>query len=830
VQTSEPLSRACARLAGFTFRRRRTVLVASSAAFVLMAIAAAGLRLSTDWVEPFLPRSDEALRSYADALRRFGDTETLYVDVEASDPESLHAAADLVDALMRASGLFTRVLGRLTEWDLQRTAQAVGAAAPLLLDDDDLRELDARTAPDVLSARMEEQYERLLGPVGGFYQDQFARDPLDVAALAIGHAGAAGSGAVARVERGRIVSADGRHALVTAVAVASVGDEQGGAAIERFFDGLAKQVTDGSGGARLTWIGGHRHYHSNSQAMQRDMIRVSIVAVVLVLGVIFVGFRAARITWISAAAVTVGSVAGAAALRLCYGECSGIALGFGAALSGISVDYVIHLHAARLRGETRADAVRRVFVTVGPSVVIGAVTSAAGFFVLCASDVPALGQLGVAAGAGIVGALLFALLPGPLLAAMGRHDGPAAKDDAPNAFDRCAVAMFGWILRRPGTALAVGAVLVGLGAAAVPVLRFESDVRRFEVRDAAVDGAQAAVARTWGDVFTQQLIVVPGGDVQTVLERTDSLVAALNPRDGSGFAGVASTSAVMPALSTQARRFAAWRAFWTPGRRARVRADLGTAASEYGIKPAAFEPFFASLDAAPPPLTPDRLDGTPLETIFRRHLSVRPGDVLGLVVVSGAPSARDDWKVRVRSAAPDARILSGGGLADAVVAATRHQFAVLALPAFAIVWFLLIVYYRSFALASIGVFPLIGGLAVTAGLLVLCGERLNILNAAVALPVFGLGVDYAVFLMDAMRDAARAHPGDAPRRIAAVGMRMGTMIGDVLTTLAGAAAMLVAATPAIFSIGLAMTAGIGGAVVVAWLMVPQALLRIGRPR
>jgi len=57
---------------------------------------------------------------------------------------------------------------------------------------------------------------------------------------------------------------------------------------------------------------------------------------------------------------------------------------------------------------------------------------------------------------------------------------------------------------------------------------------------------------------------------------------------------------------------------------------------------------------------------------------------------------------------------------------------------------------------------------------------------------------------------------------------MGTMIGDVLTTIAGAVAMLFASTPAIFSIGLAMTAGIGGAMAVAWLMVPQILVVLRR--
>lgn len=829
MQTGGALERLCARLAGLVFRRRSAVLVASAAALALMALAASRLTISRDWVEPFLPRHDEEMKSYAAALHRFGDTETLYADVEAPDTESLHAAADLVETTMRSSGLFARVLGQMTESDLRRTADAVGAAAPLVLDDAGLRELEARAAPGEIAARMEEQYERLLGPAGGAYQESFERDPLEIAAMVLERAGGAGSGFGARVDRGRIVSRDGRHALVMGVAVAKVGDEAAGAAIGALFDGLAARIADPPHGAALVWIGGHRHYRANSQALQRDLGRVSLLAAALVLLVIFAGFRGARITWISAGAVVVGSVAGVAALSVVYGECSGIALGFGAALSGISVDYVIHLHAARRRGETRADGVRRTLVSVGPTVIAGAVTSAAGFLVLAASDVPAHGQIGVAAGAGIAAALAFALFPGPLLAATGRSDARADADDPPNVFDRCAAGMFGRILRRPGAAFALGAVLVACGALAVPRLGFESDIRRFQVRDARVDAAQAAIATTWGDVFSQQLVVVPGADVQTVLERTDALVLALRPFAGDGFTGVSSTSAVLPAVATQRRRFEAWRSYWTPERRDRVRADLAAAAAPYRIRPAAFDPFFASIDTVPEPITPARLAGTPLESVLDRHLSDRPGDVLGLVVLTGVrPEGGAAWKDAARRAVPEARMLSGSGLADAVVGATRREFAVLALPALALVWLLLCAYYRSFVLATVGVVPLIGGLAVTAGLLVLTGERLNLLNAAVALPVFGVGVDYAIFLIDAIRDAAREHPSDRTRRIADVGTRMGTMVGDVLTTLAGAVAMLFAATPAIFSIGLAMTAGIGGAMVVAWLMVPQAMIWTGR--
>jgi predicted exporter len=490
------MRRAFARLVDGLSRRRSAVLLASVLVCAALAAQASRLRISPDWVGPFLPRSDPRLAAYADALHRFGDTHTVYVDVAAADREATHAAADSLEAAMRASGLFARVFGKSSDWDAGRTFDVLVSALPLLLDDEDLAEVESRTRSEALSARMEEHYERLLGPVGGIHQDALARDPLELTGLVLDRVSATRGPNEARFERGRLVSGDGRHALLSASPVADVGDEEAAERLEEFFAEATARLDGTHPGATVAWVGGHRHYRANALAFRRDMTWVSALAVTLVLGVIFVGFRGARITWISAVAVVVGGIAGAAALATAYPEVSGISLGFGAALSGISVDYVIHLHAERRAGETRREAVRRTFVAVGPTVLIGAITSAAGFLVLLASDIPAHGQLGLAAGAGIGAALLFAMFPGPLVAAAGRTD-RVAKDDPPNVYDRASTALFGSILRHPARAFAAGALLVGLGAAAATSLRFESDIRRFEVRDAAVDRSRAELSRSF---------------------------------------------------------------------------------------------------------------------------------------------------------------------------------------------------------------------------------------------------------------------------------------------------------------------------------------------
>jgi predicted RND superfamily exporter protein len=122
----------------------------------------------------------------------------------------------------------------------------------------------------------------------------------------------------------------------------------------------------------------------------------------------------------------------------------------------------------------------------------------------------------------------------------------------------------------------------------------------------------------------------------------------------------------------------------------------------------------------------------------------------------------------------------------------------------------------------VGLFPLAGALLSTAALLALLGEPLSMMNVPVALPVFGLGVDYAVFLMDALEGAP---PG--VQAADAVGRRSAPLFGAWLSTLAGGAALLVADHPAARTIGAALVIGEGASLVFAWTAVPWLVGRRG---
>ncbi len=837
----DALAGVAGRIFGALVARRGRVTAVTVLAVALLAWLAAGVRLDGR-VETFLPAADRHLAAYTEALNRFGTAETVFIDVASDTPRrdspaaggaadtTLLAAASAVESRLRASGLFREFVGRPSDAERRRTVEVVTASAPLLLDDAAIARIDERLTPDALADRMEEHVERLIGAAGALHEESFRTDPLGIAGIAMEPAAAGGVPAGARIEEQRIVSADGRHVLLVAIAAARIGDDAAARAIAAEIDAAATTCPPG---VRVTWVGGHRFFLANATTLRADIERVSVAGAVLVLLIVAAAFRSPRVVALSALTIAVGGLCAVAAGAALFPSISGIALAVGASLAGVTVDYVLHLHARPRRGERLSSAAARTYTGLLPTITIGAGTSVVAYLVLLASPVPGHRQVGVVAAAGVAGAFLFSATFAAVAGVRrADRDDVIRAEPGPSPIERFSIRLSEFAFARRGAAAALAAVLCCAGVATLPFLRFETDMRRFESKDSATLAAEAEFAGTWGDAFSNSIVRIRAGDVESALRTTERVTEALRPLVGTEIRSLTSVTSIVPSAERQRARLDTWRRHWDAARIESARGALTAAAAAFGVRDDAFAPFLASLAADPAPVTPAIYERTAFDAIVRRHLSVREGDVESIVVV-GAPagpgaSAPAAWVLAVAQAAPDAQILTRRGLAEAVVGSSRDQLARLAVPGFLLMGVVMWVYYRSVARSLIGLVPLAASFVTTAAGLHLCGVPLSLMNVAASLPIAGLGVDYAIFLIDAIDGAAA--PGFGAETAADVGRASAPAVAAALTTAAGGVAMLAASHPAIWSMGLALTLGITTSLAFTWLGVPWLMERFAKVR
>lgn len=443
-----------------------------------------------------------------------------------------------------------------------------------------------------------------------------------------------------RLENGHLLSADGKYALVLAEPAAPVGDSLAAAVV---MDRVRQAVGALPEGTSAVVAGGHRHTEENAGIIKGDLVRVLPVSLVLLAALYFVFIRSrqgAAIVLLPAASLAVA----AALAGLVQGGLSGIALGFGSVVLGITADYAIHVYFSIRCGRDAGESVQRV----SRPLLLGAATTLAAFAAFAVSGIPCIRQMALLAACGIFSALAFALvvLPHcvspasvvPVLGSGRRGGGSSNPQASPMAGPFVGNALPGACPETPehGANTTCGArggiplapegfcngclalasrargrlklaVLWALLAAALALLfsgmPVDGDIRKLSYVSEANARDEAFTRELWGGLRGGAFAAVRGVSPEDALRRNDGLYADLaRLAAGSGAASgpggvsgmdlrdVTSLAPLLPSAATQAERHAVWSAFWRDHAPETLE-RLARLAPGVGFAPAAFAPF-----------------------------------------------------------------------------------------------------------------------------------------------------------------------------------------------------------------------------------------------
>ncbi|MFN3681483.1 MAG: MMPL family transporter, partial [Nitrospira sp.] len=247
-----------------------------------------------------------------------------------------------------------------------------------------------------LRTSLEQRLDDLRSPLGVLIRDLIPTDPTGET-WRILQTWSGGNGPMRY--RGVWMSPDRSRALLV-VAIKGGGfdvdvQESIQTAIRALFDQVVKQ----SGiQARLHMSGPGVFAVEIQRAIESEAWQLSVIASVLVVGLLYVSYRSFRLVVLSLLPIVTGVVAGVLVVNQWFGFVHGITLGFGITLLGIVDDYPIHLF-SHLSGHESAGSVMR---TIWPTMRVGMLTTVIGFSALLLSGYQALAQLGILAIVGLV--------------------------------------------------------------------------------------------------------------------------------------------------------------------------------------------------------------------------------------------------------------------------------------------------------------------------------------------------------------------------------------------------------------------------------------------
>ncbi len=746
---------------------------------LLAAWTCSRLVLSED-ARSLMPDSPpELARSFA-LLQKAPFMQRVTISVGGQDPAAL--ADTLAEALKGPE--FKQILTG-PPGDGKNPLDALTEQLPTLLDREDLESLDL--SPAAIPAALEQTKKLLLSPAGPACRLSAALDPLNLRLLALKKF-ADPELRRYRLDGGHILSPDGGRALILAEPHAPMSDSASAAKVMARVEEAARTLPAGT---ELLVAGGHRHSAANATAIKGDLERVLPVSFVL-LAVIFIwGIRS--IHCLTALAVpSLALLFACSGMALLYGGVSGIVIGFGAVLLGISADYALYVFFA----SQGPGGVLSGLNAVCKPLLMSAFTALAAFAALMTSGIPTIAGTAIFSIIGLLCALALALVVLPLLfrpvAASASAPSPVPVPLRPVRTTKSLLPLWPCVL---------GAILL-LGAG----VTIDGDIRNLGYSTPQIRKDEENLRRIWGDNANRAMLAAQGEDFAAALEKNDAIWRILHdPALGTPPEYALSLAPMMPSEKTREERRQSWVAFWQ-ARSQSTLTLLEDAARELGFAKEAFAPFAASLLTPPGNTRPPAFTG--MLTAMLCAADAAGACMYTMLPEHFVPSPSMQESLEAAGAVR----LSTSGFREELSAAISGDVKRFGLCSLLVLTVTAILLVRSPARAALALLPPAAALCAVLAVFRLSGMPMNLFHIAALPLVMGLAVNYGIFVVFALGGAQEPLTRKA-------------VLLCALTSCAGFGSLFLARHPALFSIGLTVLVGLGTACAVALWGIPRLVAK-----
>ena len=765
-----------------------------------------------------MPENTPSIVAFTNFLRDFGILNGLVVVVESDEPsaDTLIAAVQVLGEQLSASPYAAAVDYNL----LQSGSRFVVEHFPLYLNGDAITRLAARLSPEGVRAQMRKNREALLSPLASPLETEvISRDPLNIRELFQAGLIKRLPAATFDLSTGYYLDRSHRLALLTVRPNGSVRDMAFVRGLHREVSRIAAQAVDPFGssrGLRVGLAGGYARAAEALGVIWRDMIVSFSASLVLVLLILYLAFRPSMIVMAIFVITLFASLAWTLLLAyLFYGTLNIITSIVAAMLIGLFVDYIIHTF-RRFQDSYRLDgnatrAMERTLAGTGKAILSGALTTSLAFFSVVVTSFRGLHELGVVAGFGILFCLLATLVLLPSLLAWLARSRPACllTGRPANLGETWAARL---VDRRRRTLVAGFTVLLAVSIAGATRVGFDASLESIGLRDSAVQLVEKRIAQVLGRRGEPLFVVARAADDDRLLRDFDALEEQGERWQRGEVAGsVSSLGMLLPPPSIQrealARLSAAGLGEGLDG--ASLAGVLRTEMDRQGLVPDASLDTYAagivravaSREVVGPREYAQAQDPraayyyNPTARAIAAHLAP-VGPRWGQATLA---ALRED----VSALGSDFRLVGPAIFLGEIRSAIIWEAGIAVVLSFAANLVILRIHFITWRRVWLVMLPVTVGTVLTVGAMGMLRLPFNFFNVAGIALIFGFGVDYGIYLMQAhLEGASEASAG--PEALRAVGA---SIVLCAATTVASCGSLITTHYRGLASIGAVLCLG-----------------------
>ena len=680
---------------------------------------------------------------------------------------------------------------------------------PSFIDTSAYRDFEKAMQPEAVEKQMWVNYNQMMEDETGDITQAIAYDPLNLRGAVLGDAieGAIGS---FNIIDGHLFCPDSTVALAYLAPAFRSLDSWSSTEFSRMLKRAQKEFEASHPDVRVHAHGDPIGSVSNAGRIRADLAVTVGISLILILILMGLCFRSFAFIWKLLLPILYGTAFSLACIYWMNGEMSLMALGLGAIVLGVAISYCLHV----LIHHFFVGDPEKLLMDESTPVFLGCLTTVGAFCSLLFTDSNLLRDFGLFASFALLGSTLFSLIFLP-------HFLPKRNAKTDSTTFRRISRLNNLPFDKKPWFLAMIMIIVVVGIFFSPKVKFDSDLRNLDYNSPEEVTAEGLYNEKNNDGYFHLYFATVSTDIDEALEADKSLMVILDSLKQKGY--VHSYTDMIPKIfvtqKDQEQRIAAWYAYWTDERKKEAIRMVDKGAQEFGLDPMMFYEFKDLLEADYEPasllesgVVPDNLLGNFIECNADNQYMVFT-DV----------SMTFDEKDIVTDALvlnPKTFVLEPFYYCKSMVEVINDDFNIAVWISSLFVLVILLVSFRNLITALLAFLPMVLSWFMVQGYMALIGLEFNLINIIISTFIFGVGVDYSIFITEGLLKQARTGDRDMLTWHKVAIFFSAAILVIVVSSL------LFAVHPAIRSIGLSTLIGMASTIMISYSLLPFAFWQL----
>ncbi|MCR4843694.1 MAG: MMPL family transporter [Bacteroidales bacterium] len=787
-----------------------SLLIASTLVFAWFGVK---LRYEED-IMKLLPQTEESTEL---AFGEIDLKEKIFVQVTSADTLNPVSPAILGDAVEKFCHMLeerdsaTRYIsGILASLDVETGLNAMEYGLehlPSFVDTSWYALMEKALTPDAIQAQMMENAHLIMEDETGDDTQLVSMDPLNLRSILLhdilGEGSALGS---FNMVDGHFFCLDKSVALAF-VAPSFISTDTGkGTRLVKMINNARKDFEKSHPDLRVLVHGNPQGSVSNAGTIKRDLVWTVGLSLLLILLIMMFSFHKLSFIVHQIVPVIYGALFSMACMYLIKGYMSLMALGLGAVILGVAISYCLHV----LIHFYYVGDVEKMLRDESTPVVLGCITTVGAFLGLLFTDSDLLSDFGLFATFALLGNTFFVLvfLPhflNPSQIKFKRtHGFPLVERINSLPWDRNK-----WVIGTLVVAIIVGIAFSGK-------VKFDYDLRNLDYDDPDLVESQNLYNRKNADGSMHMYFAAwDDNSIDAALEYNKALFPVLDSLQEEGVVTSYSpvTKFLFQSREDQRERIQAWNGFWNKSRVARLKRDLGAAAAANNLPYNLFDPF---LDIISRHYEPDNLfeSGVAPAGLLSNYAEKQGSGRYMVFTDVSYPLEKQEDVFESLTRIPHIFVLEPFYYCQDLVKVIHEDFSTTLWISSIFVLIVLLLSFRNLWIALVAFFPMFVSWYVMQGYMAIFGLEFNLINIVIATFVYGIGVDYSIFVMEGLLAEARRGEKSMLEYHKVAIFYSALVLGIVIFSL------VFATHPSIHSIGIITLIGMASTILITYSLQP----------